>query len=249
MSGFTDLSGQKFGRLLVIEYAYSKKGRRCWRCRCDCGKFVDVDTHSLTTGNTKSCGCLKRETVRNFNIKTKSKIDQDNIIGQTFDFLEVIEKDEIKSSKGNTYYICKCSNCGNIKSIRYSDIISERVHACGCLNSWGEAQLKLILNKYKIEYEAQYSFDDLRSEKDYPLRFDFAILNGKKLVGLIEYQGAQHTRESSTWHTNSLVLHDRKKIEYCKQYNIPLVFCNEKTDLDTFVKEVVFQWLPLEFSL
>ena len=249
MNRFADLSGQKFGRLLVLEYAYSKNGRRYWKCQCDCGKFIDVNTHSLSTGNTKSCGCLKRDTTRKTNIETKSKINQNSIIGKVFDYLEVIKKDEATSLEGNTYYICKCNNCGNIKSVRYSDLVSGRVHACGCLNSWGESQLKLIFAKYKIKYESQYSFNDLKSEKDYPLRFDFAIFDKEKLVGLVEYQGAQHTRESSTWHTDSLILHDKKKVEYCKKYNIPLAFCDEKTDLDVFVREVVFQWVPLEFSL
>ena len=59
-----DLSGNRFTRLTAIEpshYDYKKK-KRFWRCRCDCGEITFVGTNSLTSGNTKSCGCLDRET-------------------------------------------------------------------------------------------------------------------------------------------------------------------------------------------
>lgn len=49
--------GQRFGRLEVLMAA----GRAQLTCRCDCGRVVDVFTASLVTGNTKSCGCLRRE--------------------------------------------------------------------------------------------------------------------------------------------------------------------------------------------
>ena len=54
-----DLSTQRFGSLLVMSRAGTKNNRVVWNCKCDCGNEVWVDTHSLTTGNTKSCGCQK----------------------------------------------------------------------------------------------------------------------------------------------------------------------------------------------
>lgn len=52
-----DLTGQKFTHLTPIEYVIGSK----WRCRCDCGNEVIVATCHLTTGHTKSCGCLKHK--------------------------------------------------------------------------------------------------------------------------------------------------------------------------------------------
>ena len=37
MGKFIDLTGQKFGRLLVLERAENKYGRTAWKCKCDCG--------------------------------------------------------------------------------------------------------------------------------------------------------------------------------------------------------------------
>jgi hypothetical protein len=53
------LEGQKFGNLLVIEREGSKRGRSLWKCLCDCGNTCYVISSYLTTGDTKSCGCLK----------------------------------------------------------------------------------------------------------------------------------------------------------------------------------------------
>ena len=60
--------GKKFGKLTVVDFAgFSEpqpngKSRTLWQCLCDCGKIVLVNRCSLTTGNTKSCGCLEQET-------------------------------------------------------------------------------------------------------------------------------------------------------------------------------------------
>jgi hypothetical protein len=57
-----NIAGQKFGRLLVIERAGVSKHRMAlWKCVCDCGKITVVSTGTLTTGQTKSCGCLRIE--------------------------------------------------------------------------------------------------------------------------------------------------------------------------------------------
>lgn len=62
-----DYTGSRFGRLLVIERTTGSDGRSAWHCQCTCGNFVTVRTSSLTTGNTKSCGCYHREIAKEFN--------------------------------------------------------------------------------------------------------------------------------------------------------------------------------------
>lgn len=56
-----DLTGQRFGRLIVVKRIGSKKNKALWLCKCDCGNEVKVDTAGLKTGHTKSCGCLHRD--------------------------------------------------------------------------------------------------------------------------------------------------------------------------------------------
>lgn len=60
MSKYKDLTGQKFGKLTIIERAENdKQGNAQWLCKCDCGKTVIVRGYQLTIGKTNSCGCLK----------------------------------------------------------------------------------------------------------------------------------------------------------------------------------------------
>jgi hypothetical protein len=69
MAKFIDLTGKRFGRLLVIEraenYIQPNGGMVTrWKCKCDCGKTKIVNTASLKRGKTKSCGCLVAEKCR-----------------------------------------------------------------------------------------------------------------------------------------------------------------------------------------
>lgn len=61
----TDLTGMRFGRLVVIEFAYVKitpcSRKAMWRCKCDCGNEKIIRGSSLTGGISKSCGCLAKE--------------------------------------------------------------------------------------------------------------------------------------------------------------------------------------------
>ena len=61
MSNITSLVGQKFHRLLVLEFAGHVNNRPAWLCLCDCGKTKVVQGKYLKNGDTKSCGCQKLE--------------------------------------------------------------------------------------------------------------------------------------------------------------------------------------------
>lgn len=62
MSKRIDLTGQRFGRLVVESFAYADKHRNAvWNCICDCGKRVSVYGLNLRSGHTISCGCYQQE--------------------------------------------------------------------------------------------------------------------------------------------------------------------------------------------
>lgn len=57
-----DLTGQRFGRLTVVERKGIDSQRSIlWLCRCDCGGEKVVPAYCLRKGRVKSCGCLERE--------------------------------------------------------------------------------------------------------------------------------------------------------------------------------------------
>lgn len=53
-----DLTGRRFGRLVVLGFSHSENRRRYWKCRCDCGNEVVISGKKLT-GGVESCGCKK----------------------------------------------------------------------------------------------------------------------------------------------------------------------------------------------
>jgi len=62
---YKDLSGEKFGKLLCLEKGEGRKHTNgvsvTWKCVCDCGHEVEVLAGQLSSGRTRSCGCLRRE--------------------------------------------------------------------------------------------------------------------------------------------------------------------------------------------
>lgn len=63
MSAFKDITGERFGRLIVVGPHKRAGGMTYWMCSCDCGstpKYISLS--ALRGGATKSCECLHRET-------------------------------------------------------------------------------------------------------------------------------------------------------------------------------------------
>lgn len=74
MGAFKDLTGQRFGKLVVIERAEdyvspSGQPKIRWLCQCDCGNKTKVLRECLLSGTTKSCGCLRVECGKTINLK------------------------------------------------------------------------------------------------------------------------------------------------------------------------------------
>jgi hypothetical protein len=55
------MTGQRFGRLVVVGDAPPRAGRGYVLCRCDCGETVEIQAKLVRQGQTRSCGCLRRD--------------------------------------------------------------------------------------------------------------------------------------------------------------------------------------------
>lgn len=64
---FRDHTGQRFGRLLALSYEVKRSPQSAtyylWDCVCDCGDKAKVRGACLTNGDTRSCGCLRKEKI------------------------------------------------------------------------------------------------------------------------------------------------------------------------------------------
>ena len=131
MSKRQDLTGMVFGRLTVInkneeESNKLRNGRRnsYWNCRCECGNLITLRGNSLTSGNTVSCGCYKKET------------DEERVrdlTGQVFGRLTVI-KENGRDKNGKVMWLCQCE-CGKEKTICGESLKNGNTQSCGCSSS------------------------------------------------------------------------------------------------------------------
>lgn len=110
--------GARFGRWEVIEIPDDNK---FLFCRCDCGTEKNVHKSILRSGNSKSCGCLRREL----------KFNKEDLTGQRFERLLVIEKDT-SSDKTSINWVCRC-DCGMIV-VRIYHLKNGNTKSCGCYN-------------------------------------------------------------------------------------------------------------------
>lgn len=201
----TNLIGQTFGRLTVIEKLTDRKhGNVVWRCQCSCGNIKDVPTNYLTNGHTTSCGCYFTET---------HGID---LTGKKFGRWTALYRDP----KNHKKWICKC-DCGNIRSVQGPALRDGISQSCGCINySIGEKNIQELLDKNDISYIKEYTNSELNKK-----RFDFAILQDNSISRLIEYDGEQHYQEVNIFSTTleQRQKRDKEKNQYALSHNIPLV--------------------------
>jgi hypothetical protein len=130
MMKLKNMSGQRFGRWLVIERVGSDSGNGAamWKCKCDCGNERIVNGTTLRRGHSKSCGCLRKE--------TKSNQHTINLIGQRIDRWTVVERAgsrirEDGHASSEALWKCRC-DCGNERIIGGSSLRSGGTKSCGC---------------------------------------------------------------------------------------------------------------------
>lgn len=211
--------GNIYGYLTVIARAENDKDNRAqWLCKCKCGNEVIVRGKSLRSGNTKSCGCYQKERAAQSNMDRVG-----NLVGQRFGKLQIISEAGFithTNGKRSRIYNCLC-DCGNYCQIQHQYLAFGDTTSCGCIRSKGEFQIEQLLKEHNINFQREYSFENLKDKLS--LRFDFAIFNNKnELLGLIEYQGEQHYCKSNGFYSEDLIKHDKMKIDFCNKNNIKL---------------------------
>jgi len=101
-------AGERFGKLTLVEKTgATKDGRAIWRCKCDCGGFVEKPAYSLRRTKLPMCDACKKE--------GKKKIDA----GERFGKLTLVEKTGA-TKDGRAIWRCKCDCGGFVEKPAYS---------------------------------------------------------------------------------------------------------------------------------
>jgi hypothetical protein len=118
-----DLSGQKIGKVYVLENIGSKKYKgktkaKYYKCKCDCGNVVNLWSFQLSRNQSPSC------------LKCKLSPAKD-ISGKRFGRLLAIKPLGKRTKQGLIRWECKC-DCGKTTSVRISSLINGHTQSCGC---------------------------------------------------------------------------------------------------------------------
>lgn len=112
--------GKSFGTLTVISVFKDDRGHKKCRCRCQCGKEKDIYLVNLTSGRTRSCGCVSKK-------KPRPPVD---IQGKRFGKLIAIEPTE-ERDLGSVVWRCKC-DCGREAKVSLRKLSNGTATSCGC---------------------------------------------------------------------------------------------------------------------
>lgn len=148
-----DLTGQRFGRLLVVEDLgiYAKNGmgkRKHWfKCICDCGNELVTTLDSLKSGSTKSCGCLAKE----IHYKIFKKFNEYEV------FNDIVF---VKFTNCDEYFICDLDDWEELKCYAWC-----KRHDDGYAVSMINGKLTRF-HKLVLECEDCYEVDHIRQVKN-----------------------------------------------------------------------------------
>lgn len=175
---------EKYERLTTRYVAGRTKNRvKIWHCDCDCGREVDVPATSLSSGNTKSCGCLQKETIAKIGVNTrfqkgwsledglspenKYDLNGEYVIGYTPKgdqfYFDLEDYDKIKDylwyTKEDGYIICQQEN----KTIRMNRLVMD----CTDPNKDVHHKDHVVYNNRKYNLEICDHYQNMIATKTY----------------------------------------------------------------------------------
>lgn len=177
-----DLTGKRYGRLMVLrrgEDFISPKGNKQpgWICRCDCGNEIAVRGNGLTSGNTKSCGCLSRDAHSKQNGLSKSRL---------YNIWRGMKK-----------------RCYTVTDKAYPNYGGRGITIC---NEWREEFLEFYKWAMSNGYKEKLSIDRIDNNGNYEPQncrwvSDKSQNNNRRINHFIEYEGERFTL--AEWETKT----------------------------------------------
>lgn len=129
-----DWIGVRIGHLTVCGTTDQRKaGYTVWRCKCDCGNEILLDTRTLQRETIRDCGCI-----------TKVKPGQKDMTGERFGRLVCLYPEAgTRGQRSSAVWHCRC-DCGNECSVPRAQLVNGYTKSCGCL---GHPPLKDYVGK------------------------------------------------------------------------------------------------------
>lgn len=208
------LIGQKINKWTVLEIKFDRKKPDAL-CECECGTIKLVNLQNLLHNLSKDCGCGRK--------KTLSDRQTDDIIGQKFGRLTVLELLPERNKNKRKIYKCQCE-CGNIVNVLGNSLKTYHTLSCGCLNSYYNAYIDQLLTEKSINHIKEFHVPINGVNYSY----DFYLPEHNLFI---EYDGIQHfepvrffrTKEKNIEAFKKQQLRDQIKNKYCVDNSINLL--------------------------
>ena len=120
-SNAIDMTGQRFGRRIVLSRSSHKTASNTtyWDCICDCGNRGPVSGSVLRRGHGDQCNdCKFKDRVR-------------DLEGQTFGNITVLRRSESRRSRSRVQWECVCA-CGSAMVVNGNALTTGNTTSCGC---------------------------------------------------------------------------------------------------------------------
>lgn len=170
-----ELTGQRFGRLTVLDFAYNDNGNTYWECLCDCGNRAIVRGVRLKNGRTRSCGCIAKEIVTKRNKERASGLPRDKRLYRIYHGMKT-----------------RCYNSNEAGYMRYG---GRGITMC---REWKDDFQSFQEWAFRSGYNSQLTIDRIDNDGDYsPSNCRWASIkqqgNNRRSNILLIYNGEQKT--------------------------------------------------------
>lgn len=187
--------------------------------------------------NSTNCNYIIDDIAKKYNISLKNFHRTGDLSDNTYGHWRVIQRSDKGKDQKNSYWLCECS-CGRRQIISYTNLVKNKTFSCGCVKkSKGEQLICRYLEEMEINYQEQYSPNDLRSYCNFPLFFDFYLPDFQIFI---EYQGQQHYESTGfpggKERFERQIKNDEIKRKYCKEKKY-ILFEIPYTDYEKINKE------------
>ncbi|MCD8365292.1 MAG: transcriptional regulator [Clostridiales bacterium] len=181
-----DLTGKRFGSLVVTERAGHLNGRVAWLCQCECGNTKTVTAHDLKSGKCRSCGCLRKK-------RGRTIVD---LTGRRFGRLTVLYPTDRRDEKRSVFWMCRC-DCGNTVEVTESNLVYGTYRSCGCLKReqqgrvadymhWIDGTCVELLEKKKKRTDNTSGVQGICRMKNRKYRVDIGFKGKRYYIGTFE---------------------------------------------------------------
>lgn len=149
---YIDLTGTRFGSLVVVGPTRVVMDKLKWECICDCGNTTIVWTGHLNAGTVFSCGCADKGPKK------------PNILGNRYGRLVVVEEYRRKGG-GGSLWRCVC-DCGKEPVMTTGSLVRGLNVSCGCHKIEIARQRFIEMSKFqKRENHPQWKPDKTEEER------------------------------------------------------------------------------------